>query len=127
LRRFFAKVTGGYQISKTVRELCIFAKQNVAKDPPFSGLDLISCRNVLIYLNPVLQKRVDANLPLCAETEWIPAVGRLGTTSGFENLSGLSTESTGSTETCRGRAGRRSIFRSATIPPVKPRRRTSRW
>ncbi len=43
---------------KGVREMCIFAKQNVAKDPPFSNLDLISCRNLLIYLGPVLQKRV---------------------------------------------------------------------
>ncbi|MFZ0285919.1 MAG: chemotaxis protein CheB, partial [Terriglobales bacterium] len=58
LRRFFLRVDGGYQIVKPVREMCIFAKQNVAKDPPFSNLDLISCRNLLIYLGPVLQKRV---------------------------------------------------------------------
>jgi len=58
LRRFFMKIDGGYQIVKPVREMCIFAKQNVAKDPPFSNLDLISCRNLLIYLGPVLQRRV---------------------------------------------------------------------
>jgi len=58
LKRFFVQMDGGYQINKSVRELCIFAKQNVAKDPPFSNLDLISCRNLLIYLGPVLQKRV---------------------------------------------------------------------
>jgi len=58
LRRFFARLDGGYQIVKPVREMCIFARQNVAKDPPFSHLDLISCRNLLIYLGPVLQKRV---------------------------------------------------------------------
>jgi len=58
LRRFFIRLDGGYQIVKPVREMCIFAKQNVAKDPPFSNLDLISCRNLLIYLGPVLQKRV---------------------------------------------------------------------
>jgi two-component system CheB/CheR fusion protein len=58
LRRFFLRVDGGYQIAKPVREMCIFAKQNVAKDPPFSNIDLISCRNLLIYLGPVLQKRV---------------------------------------------------------------------
>lgn len=57
-RRFFVKVDGGYQISKVVRELCIFARQNVTADPPFSNIDLISCRNLLIYLEPVLQKRV---------------------------------------------------------------------
>jgi len=58
LRRFFVVLDGGYQINKSVREMCIFARQNVAKDPPFSNLDLISCRNLLIYLGPVLQKRV---------------------------------------------------------------------
>jgi two-component system, chemotaxis family, CheB/CheR fusion protein len=57
LRRFFSKVPGGYQVSKTIRDMCIFAKQNLVKDPPFSRLDLISCRNVLIYFGPVLQKK----------------------------------------------------------------------
>jgi two-component system CheB/CheR fusion protein len=56
--QFFVKLDGGYQISKALREMCIFAKQNVAKDPPFSNLDLISCRNLLIYLGPALQKRI---------------------------------------------------------------------
>ncbi|PYT25898.1 MAG: hypothetical protein DMG58_23455, partial [Acidobacteria bacterium] len=58
LKRFFVKADGGYQISKHIRDLCVFAKQNVTSDPPFSKLDLISCRNVLIYLGPALQKRV---------------------------------------------------------------------
>ena len=58
LRRFFHKVPGGYQISKSVRDMCVFARQNVFSDPPFSRMDLISCRNVLIYLSPVLQKKV---------------------------------------------------------------------
>jgi len=58
LRRFFHKVPGGYQVSKSIRDMCIFARQNVFNDPPFSRMDLISCRNVLIYLSPVLQKKV---------------------------------------------------------------------
>ena len=62
LRRFFVRLDGGYQIVKPVREMCIFAKQNIAKDPPFSNLDLVSCRNLLIYLGPVLQKRVVPSL-----------------------------------------------------------------
>ncbi|MEG4576322.1 chemotaxis protein CheB [Microcoleus sp. N3A4] len=57
--RFFVRTEeGGYRISKTVRELCVFARQNLGIDPPFSNLDLISCRNVLIYLAEPLQKRV---------------------------------------------------------------------
>ena len=58
LRRFFNKVESGYQISKSIRDLCVFARQNVFVDPPFSKMDIVSCRNLLIYLGPVLQKRV---------------------------------------------------------------------
>jgi two-component system CheB/CheR fusion protein len=60
LQRFFTKVDGHYQISKSVRETCVFARHDVAKDPPFSRMDLISCRNVLIYMEPRLQERVFA-------------------------------------------------------------------
>jgi two-component system CheB/CheR fusion protein len=58
LRRFFVKVDGGYQVSKQVRGLCIFARQDLVGNPPFSRLDLISCRNVFIYLGPALQRKV---------------------------------------------------------------------
>lgn len=58
LQRFFLPVEGGYQINTTVRELCIFARQNLISDPPFSRLDLISCRNVLIYFGATLQRKV---------------------------------------------------------------------
>ncbi|MFB8790051.1 MAG: chemotaxis protein CheB [Potamolinea sp.] len=57
-RFFYAIERGGYQITKAVRELCVFARQNLGSDPPFSSLDLISCRNVLIYLGDSLQKRI---------------------------------------------------------------------
>ena len=58
LRRFFVKVEGGYRINKTIRDICVFARQNLLQDPPFSRIDVISCRNVLIYLGAVLQKRI---------------------------------------------------------------------
>jgi two-component system CheB/CheR fusion protein len=58
LRRFFTKEDGKYRVNKMIRDLCLFAKQNVAADPPFSRIDLVSCRNLLIYLAPPLQKRV---------------------------------------------------------------------
>ncbi len=58
LRRFFIRQDGHYQISKAIRELCVFSRHNMAHDPPFSRLDLVSCRNVLIYMENVLQKRV---------------------------------------------------------------------
>lgn len=58
LRRFFSRIDGGYQVSKTVRDLCIFSTQNLFNDPPFSRVDLVSCRNVMIYLGQTLQRRV---------------------------------------------------------------------
>lgn len=58
LRRFFARERCGYRIGKAVRDLCVFARQDLARDPPFSQMDIVSCRNVLIYLEPELQKRL---------------------------------------------------------------------
>jgi two-component system CheB/CheR fusion protein len=57
LQQFFTKLDGSYQVNKTIRDMCVFAHHNLLKDPPFSKIDLVSCRNVLIYLEPVLQKR----------------------------------------------------------------------
>ena len=58
LRRFFTKETGGYRVAKSLRELVLFAGHNVLHDPPFSRIDLISCRNLFIYLQPEAQERV---------------------------------------------------------------------
>ena len=58
LQRYFVASDGGYQVNSLVRELCVFARHNLATDPPFSQLDLISCRNVLIYFDQPLQRRV---------------------------------------------------------------------
>src|SRR5579862_6655759 len=60
LRRFFVRIDGSYRINKSVRDLCVFARQDLTRDPPFSRLDLIVCRNVLIYLAVPLQKRLIA-------------------------------------------------------------------
>jgi two-component system, chemotaxis family, CheB/CheR fusion protein len=58
LKRFFIQQNGEYRIAKDIRDLCLFARQDVTRDPPFSRLDLISCRNLLIYLDEVAQRRV---------------------------------------------------------------------
>src|SRR5436309_18239 len=58
LRHFFVETEAGYRVNKAIREMCIFARQNLMTDPPFSRMDLISCRNVLIYMEPVLQRRI---------------------------------------------------------------------
>jgi len=58
VQRFFRRKEGGLQAVKSLRERLIFAKQDVIQNPPFSRLDLISCRNLLIYLNAKLQRRL---------------------------------------------------------------------
>ena len=58
LRRFFVKEDAGYRVKKHIREMVVFAIQNVIKDPPFTRLDLLSCRNLMIYLEPEVQNRL---------------------------------------------------------------------
>lgn len=60
LQRFFTKTDDNYRINRAVRDLCVFAPHNILKDPPFSRLDLISCRNLLIYLGSVYQRKAIA-------------------------------------------------------------------
>ena len=58
LNRFFIKEDDSYRIKKSIREMLVFATQNIIKDPPFTKLDIISCRNLLIYFGPELQKKI---------------------------------------------------------------------
>jgi two-component system CheB/CheR fusion protein len=61
LDRFFTRTEGGYRVKKSLREIVVFAAQNIIKDPPFSKIDLVSCRNMLIYMDASLQNKL---LPL---------------------------------------------------------------
>ncbi|MDI1322773.1 MAG: chemotaxis protein CheB [Algoriphagus sp.] len=58
LDRFFTKEVNGYRISNGIREMVVFAPQNIIKDPPFTKLDILTCRNMLIYMEPELQKKL---------------------------------------------------------------------
>src|SRR5205085_7534050 len=58
LKQFFVKGEHTYRISKEIRDVVVFAEQNVISDPPFSKLDLISCRNLMIYLESAVQKKI---------------------------------------------------------------------
>src|SRR5918995_1479279 len=58
LRQFFTKTDGGYRVTKPLRDMCVFARQDLTRDPPFSHLDLICCRNVLIYMDSALQRKL---------------------------------------------------------------------
>jgi two-component system CheB/CheR fusion protein len=86
LKRFFTKIGDSYKISKQLREMCIFSKQNVFSDPPFSNLDLISCRNLLIYLQPVLQKKVFRNFHYGLRPGGFLLLGNSEAAGGYSNL-----------------------------------------
>ena len=58
LSKYFKKTDSGYQVIKFIQDLCLFAKQDITKTPPLSGLDLVCCRNVLIYFDSNLQEQV---------------------------------------------------------------------
>lgn len=58
LEHYFTKRDGHYHLNKVIRDMCIFATHNFIKDPPFAKIDLVTCRNVLIYLNSFLQEKV---------------------------------------------------------------------
>jgi two-component system CheB/CheR fusion protein len=58
LKRFFTFSEGKYRITKFIRDMCVFAKQDITTDPPFSNIDVIMCRNVLIYFDAYLHERV---------------------------------------------------------------------
>ena len=85
LQKFFTKQGSNYQINKNVRELCVIAKQDITQDPPFSQLDLISCRNVLIYLGPVLQSRVFPIFHYALQPEGFLILGASETAGRFES------------------------------------------
>jgi two-component system CheB/CheR fusion protein len=85
-RRFFTKADRGYRISKVVRELCVFVRHDLARDPPFSKLDLVSCRNVLIYFGPSLQKRIIATFHYCLNNPGFLLLGRTESISGFNQF-----------------------------------------
>ncbi|HEX6426932.1 MAG TPA: chemotaxis protein CheB [Niastella sp.] len=86
LKDFFTKSNGGYQVNKQVRDMCVFATHNFLKDPPFSKMDLISCRNVLIYMEPYLQKKALTTFHYALNPKAFLLLGKSETTGGVSDL-----------------------------------------
>ena len=86
LQRFFIKDDHGYRVTKEIRELIVFAPQNLIKDPPFTKLDLLSCRNVLIYLEPELQKRLLWIFRYSLRPAGLLLLGTSESVSGFDDV-----------------------------------------
>jgi len=76
LKNYFTKIEGGYHINKEIRDMCIFAVHNFVKDPPFAKMDMITCRNVLIYLDPYLQKKSFATFHYALRSHGILFLGK---------------------------------------------------
>ena len=86
LKRFFIKEDGGYRIVREIREMVTFATQNVIMDPPFTKLDILACRNLLIYLTPELQKKLLPLFHYSLNPEGILFLGNSETISAFTDL-----------------------------------------
>ncbi|MDZ4858121.1 MAG: PAS domain S-box protein [Candidatus Hydrogenedentes bacterium] len=86
LKRFFFEEEGGYRINKALREMVVFARQNLIADPPFSRLDLISCRNLLIYLEPGLQKKAMPTFHYALKPDGFLLLGASESIGGFTDL-----------------------------------------
>ena len=86
LSRFFDRAEGGYQIGKRIRDLCVFVKHDLTRDPPFAKLDLISCRNVLIYLDAEMQRQVVPLLHHCLNKKGYLFLGQSETVAGFSDI-----------------------------------------
>ena len=75
LKRYFIKTDEGFRIKTEIREMIVFAKHNIIMDPPFTKIDIISCRNLLIYLEPVLQNKIVGLFYYSANPEGIMILG----------------------------------------------------
>lgn len=86
IQNYFTKSDGQYHINKIIRDMCVFAVHNFLKDPPFAKMDLISCRNVLIYLDPFLQKKAMTTFHYALKDQGILLLGKSETAGKVPNL-----------------------------------------
>ena len=86
LQRFFTRLGGGYQVTQALRDVVIFFAPNLLRDPPFSRMDLISCRNVLIYLEAAAQRKVLSMFSFALNTGGCLMLGKSEGVSGVEDL-----------------------------------------
>jgi two-component system CheB/CheR fusion protein len=86
IQNYFTKRDGYYHVNKTIRDMCIFAVHNFIKDPPFARIDLVSCRNVLIYFDPYLQHKVLTSFHYALKEKGILLIGKSETATSAQNL-----------------------------------------
>lgn len=86
LAKYFEKVSGGYVVKKRVRNLCIFSRHDIISDPPFARIDLVSCRNLLIYFDEALQKIIFPLFHYSLKKNGILVLGNSENISAFPHL-----------------------------------------
>ncbi|MDZ7808773.1 MAG: CheR family methyltransferase [Gracilimonas sp.] len=86
IKKYFTKSNGNYQVNRQIRDMCVFAVHNFLKDPPFGKIDLVSCRNVLIYFEPYLQKKALTTFHYVLNPNGLLLLGKSETTSGVPDL-----------------------------------------
>ncbi|MBU1101787.1 MAG: PAS domain-containing protein [Bacteroidetes bacterium] len=86
LKRYFIKKDYGYEVSKSIREMVIFAPQNIIMDPPFTKLDILCCRNLLIYLTSEIQKKIIPLFHYTLNPEGVLFLGSAETIGSFSSL-----------------------------------------
>jgi len=86
LSKYFVQAENGFQVAKPIREMVIFAQQNIIMDPPFTKLDILSCRNLLIYMTPELQRKVIPLLHYSLNPGGFLLLGSAESVGSFTNL-----------------------------------------
>ncbi|WP_186183892.1 chemotaxis protein CheB [Burkholderia gladioli] len=125
LQRFFVREDDYYRVDKSLRDLCTFARHNVFTDPPFSRIDLLSCRNLLIYLDSILQRSVMPLFHYALTPNRILMLGPSETVGGFSDLFGVIESRRTRLYSKRARS-MLSVAKFATTVAGPPRTRQSR-
>ncbi len=117
LARFFTRLEGAYQIRKDLRDLCVFALQDATRDPPFPSMDLVSCRNLMIYLGAPLQDRL---LPVFHYALKEPGFLLLGSAESARSFPGFTELDAKSRIFARTSAAPRLLFDFSGHRPLEP-------
>ena len=121
LRRFFTETRDGYRIVPAIRERCVFAAKNLVQDPPFTNLDLISCRNLLIYLGPALQEKAMQIFQYALKPHGILMLGHSETTGEFfGGFSPVKSKKKVFSERTSASAARLDFFKSGRFLETEP-------
>jgi two-component system CheB/CheR fusion protein len=128
LRRFFAEVDGSYRVRKSIRDACIFARHNVLSEPPFSRMDLIACRNLLIYLDGDVQQRVVPILHYALQPSGFLWLGTSETIGSYRDLFEVEDakykvyrKKPGHTRFSAGTFSPTQVYSDATLQAARPR------